>query len=244
VSVNWTVVFNRLFKIIDMPRPSPYHYSGPIFIQKVQEVQEDFPNYYDFLEIRRSEDKSTTRRDYFKDVLWGLDEEQKRSFVLNILDDVEAKGHPPCTDLRSIVSGVVGAPVVRVPRDTWNAERLTNFLRDIDLALEQKKPERVLTLAYTCSEGFFLAYVRKHVPAEIDEKEITALARIVKEDLRVKNKEYPGEVFNVITQAANAINRVRDRFSESHFGNEADLWMAMYIRDLVNTHVRLLLHFM
>jgi len=33
-------------------------------------------------------------------------------------------------------------------------------------------------------------------------------------------------------------------FSESHFGKEADLWVGIYIRDLVNTHIRLLLHFM
>jgi hypothetical protein len=114
----------------------------------------------------------------------------------------------------------------------------------MDLALERKNPERVLTLSYTCLEGFFKAYVLKHLPRESGENEITALAKVVKEDIKTKNPHYPGEVFNVITQAAYATNKVRDAFSESHFGGEADLWIAMYIRDLVNTHIRLLLHFM
>jgi len=102
----------------------------------------------------------------------------------------------------------------------------------------------VLTLAYTCLEGFFKAYVRKNVPSESNEHEITALAKLVWEDLKNRNPEYPGEVFNVVKQTAYALNRVRDGFSESHFGNEAEFWIAMYIRDLVNTHIRLLLHFM
>ena len=104
--------------------------------------------------------------------------------------------------------------------------------------------EEVLTLCYTCMEGFFKAYVIKNVPEEKKENEITALAKIVKEDIKKKFSHYPGEVFNVITQSAHALNKIRDMFSDSHFGEEADKWAAMYARDLVNTHVRLLLHFM
>ena len=51
-------------------------------------------------------------------------------------------------------------------------------------------------------------------------------------------------VITEVTQTAHALNRIRDGFSESHFGEEAALWVAMYARDLVNTHIRLILHFM
>lgn len=57
-------------------------------------------------------------------------------------------------------------------------------------------------------------------------------------------QEYPDEVLNGITQAAYAIDKARNRFSEAHFGSEAASWLATYVRDLVNTHIRLLLHFM
>jgi len=237
------MVYNRLFKLIDSTN-TIWYYSGPRFVQKVQEVREDFPNYPELVEQLRSREQSTTRRYYFKSVLMDLNEDERRSLVLNILDDLEANGHPHCKDIRGLVAGTANAPAAKIPANTWNADRLSNFLRDMDFELEVRNPDRVLTLSYTCMEGFFKAYVRKHVPAEIAENEITALARIVKDDLKAKNREYPGEGLKLITQAANAINRVRDRFSESHFGDEADFWVAMYIRDLVNTHIRLLLHFL
>jgi hypothetical protein len=47
-----------------------------------------------------------------------------------------------------------------------------------------------------------------------------------------------------IGHSAHAVDRARNRFSESHFGGEAGLWLATYMRDLVNTQIRLLLHFM
>jgi len=236
------VVYRDLFKIINKAGPS--YYSGPTFIEKVQEIKHDFPSYGELLEVRRNSGASTSRKDYFKDILLGLNDEQKHWLVLSILDDVEKKGHAPCTELRAMIGGTLSAPVATIPIGTWNSERLQTFLREMDVALENRKPERVLTLSYTCMEGFFKAYVRKHVPDEEGENEITALAKIIREDLKAKKKEYPGEAFNVVTQTGYAINRVRDGFSESHFGGEADVWLAMYIRDLVNTHIRLLLHFL
>jgi hypothetical protein len=88
MSVNWAVVYNRLFKIIDTPSPSPFYYGGPRYIQKVQEVREDFPNYTEFLRQQAERGRSTTRRDYYKDILMDLTEEQRAFFVLNILDDL------------------------------------------------------------------------------------------------------------------------------------------------------------
>jgi hypothetical protein len=57
-------------------------------------------------------------------------------------------------------------------------------------------------------------------------------------------KDYPDEVLNGITNAAYAVDKSRNRFSESHFAGEAGSWLATYVRDLVNTQIRLLLHFM
>lgn len=241
---NWVIVFNRVFKIIDTPKPSPFYYSGPKFIQKVQEIKEDFPNYTEFLKIRENQQVSTSRRDYYKDIFLGLSNPERRALMLNILDDLESLGHPVCADIRGLISGVTGAPSVSIPAEAWNADRLQMFLREMDTALDQNNPARALTLAYTCLEGFFKVFVQKNIPAAVGENEITALGKLVKDYLKDKNGEYPSEVFNVLGQTAHAINRVRDAFSESHFGKEADMWVAVYIRDLVNTHIRLLLHFM
>lgn len=187
MATNWVIVFNRVFKIIDTPRPSPFYYSGPKFIEKVQEVKEDFPNYAEFLKIRETHQASTTRRDYYKDIFLGLSDEEKRGLISNILDDLEGLGHPVCTDIRGLMSGVANAPAARIPSEAWNGERLQLFLREMDIAVGQRNPERVLTLAYTCLEGFFKAFVRKNIPSAVVENEITALAKLVKDFLRDKN---------------------------------------------------------
>jgi hypothetical protein len=66
----------------------------------------------------------------------------------------------------------------------------------------------------------------------------------VKDYIRSTISEYPDEVLNGITQAAHAVDKARNRFSESHFASEAGSWLSTYVRDLVNTQIRLLLHFM
>jgi hypothetical protein len=70
------------------------------------------------------------------------------------------------------------------------------------------------------------------------------LSKEVPAFLRSTNREYPDEVLNLIKHVAHAVNKARDRFSESHFAGEPRLWLATYMRDLVNTQIKLLLHFM
>jgi len=244
MEINWAAVFDRLFKEIDGPKGSEFYYSGPDYLEKMRRVKADTPDYSTLLAERKATGKSTTRRDYFRDLFYQLDEPNKSKFAFAVMLDLELRGHPLCTEIRSMIGGGTAGPEVTIPAETWNAERLNDFIGKIETALNLKQPDRVLTLCYTCMEGFFKAYVQKHVPARAGVNEITALARIVKDSLREKNPNYPGEIFNVITQTAHALNKIRDAFSESHFGDEADLWAAMYARDLVNTHIRLLLHFM
>jgi len=56
--------------------------------------------------------------------------------------------------------------------------------------------------------------------------------------------DYPDEVLNLVGQTAHAVDRARNRYSDAHFAGEAGCWLATYCRDLVNSQVRLLLHFM
>lgn len=93
-------------------------------------------------------------------------------------------------------------------------------------------------------EGFLGAFVRAKEKRDVYSNEIIILAREVKDHLKAMIREYPDEVLNSITQAAYAVDRSRNRFSEAHFANEAGPWLATYVRDLVNTEIRLLLHFM
>lgn len=62
--------------------------------------------------------------------------------------------------------------------------------------------------------------------------------------LRENTDHFPDEVFQMFNHGSHAIDRTRNGFGEAHFGNEAALWLANYTRDIVNSQIRLLLHFM
>ena len=48
----------------------------------------------------------------------------------------------------------------------------------------------------------------------------------------------------MIGSISHLVDRARNKFSESHFEGEAAKWLAMFVHDLVNSQIRLLLHFM
>lgn len=242
--INWAVVFDKLFKEIDGRPGTAFYFDGRDFIEKLQQVGVPALDYESLMARRKGEGKSTVRREYFHDLFFQAEEKKRVAFVLQIVSELESRGHSPYEEIRRLIGDGTDGPVPNLTDELWNGDRLKGFLTKIDSALNLKDPERVLTLCDTCMEGFFKAYIKKNLPDQAEENEIIALARIVKDDLKERNKEYPGEVFNVITQSTFALDKIRNKFSESHFAEEADHWAAVYARDLVNTHVRLILQFL
>lgn len=60
--MNWAAVFNRLFELIDSSGTSNY-FSGGRYLGKVREFDAYFPTYQQFIEQRRAEGKSTSRKE-------------------------------------------------------------------------------------------------------------------------------------------------------------------------------------
>ena len=60
--VNWIAAYNRLYRLLD-------GLTGSQFISIVQETDPDLDNYSDFIRKRQYSLLSTTKRDYFKDIL-------------------------------------------------------------------------------------------------------------------------------------------------------------------------------
>jgi hypothetical protein len=67
---DWTAAYKRLYKFLD-------GYTGSQFIKTVQQVDPDLLDYNDYIEKRRCEEKSTTKKDYFKDILLTSPDEVK-----------------------------------------------------------------------------------------------------------------------------------------------------------------------
>lgn len=242
MAIKWVGVFNRLWQIID--KSGDCYFSGSRFLDKVREVNLDLPGYTQFIANRRTAGKSTSRRDFFYDVLMDLDEPTRWRAVNAILEAVERCDPNLVSEIRGLMGSPAAAPSAIVPAEAWNAERLNGFLADIDAAIGTGQYERAVTLSYTCLEGFYGAFVRAKIPGQSAPNEIIALSRSIRDYLRSSIPAYPDEVLNLINHTSHAIDRARNRFSESHFGDQAGRWLAIYVRDVVNIQIRLLLHFL
>lgn len=241
--MNWTRIFNRLFDLINVDRNHPAYFSGRRFIDKVREIDQYHPDYYQYIELRRDEDKSTSRRDFFYDIILNFELEDRIRFIRSILNDIEEHFPEEVAEIRGLLVGEVIAPIAEVDEDLWNADRLNDYLVEIDNSLTGGNYERAVTLSYTCLEGFYKAFVRRNIPNKADENEIIRLSRIIKDYLRANVENYSDESLSIITNISHTVDRTRNQFSEAHFDNEASMWLAKFVRDLVNSQIRLLLHF-
>jgi hypothetical protein len=244
VMIKWNAVFKRLMDLMDQQGGG--YFSGSRFIKALQEFNEDLPNYTEYIEERSRAGKSTTRRVYYKDILTDLDEGTRVRAVSRLLDTLETvEGNAvPVSEIRKMLGGGTLAPSAVIPAEAWNADRLNEYLSKIDAEIASGEYEHAVTLSYTCLEGFYGAFVRAKYKQAMYSHEIITLSKEVKGYLKGAIKEYPDEVLNGITQAAYAVDKSRNQFSQSHFANEAGSWLATYVRDLVNTQIRLLLHFL
>jgi hypothetical protein len=224
--------------------PGDCYFGGPRFLNEVRDVDPDLPQYGELMETLRRTGKSTSRRDYFRDTFMALDEERRVRVVASVLDQVRQCDTTLVAEIRAILAGGAARPVGVVTAEHWNAERLNRLLGDIDTAIGAGQYERAVGLSYTCLEGFYGAFFRAHATGQAPPSEIIALSRWVRDHLRGNIADYPDEVLNLVGQTAHAVDRARNRFSEAHFAGEAGRWLATYMRDLVNSQVRLLLHFM
>lgn len=240
--MNWTKIYNRLFQIINTGGDT--YFSGPRFIKAVRQVEEDFPDYNNYIEQRRQEDKSTTRETFFFDILMSLDISKRVRVINNILDSVEHLDTEKVSELRQMLHGDTTAPMAEVVVELWNADRLNKYLSEIDACIAAGNFERAVTLSYTCLEGFYKSFARQKI-ADGDKvkSEIITLSKAIQTYLKQTVKEYPDEAITMINHISHTVDKARNGFSEAHFGEETGSWLAVYIRDLVNSQIRLLLHF-
>jgi hypothetical protein len=242
---NWARVFNRLWEVINPPdQTAPTYFSGGRFIGVVREIDPYFPDYTQYIDQRKAGNKRTSRKDYFYDILIDLPESHRFEFVHRILDTIQEHAPDKVSEIRNELGGIAAVPPVRISEAAWNSERLNRYLQEIDGRIASANYEGALTLTYTCLEGFLKAFLREHVPESDASNELVELAKTVRVYLRGSIEQYPDEALAMVTHIAHMIDRGRNKFSESHFDQQAGRWLAVFARDLVNSEIRLLLHFM
>jgi len=69
------------------------------------------------------------------------------------------------------------------------------------------------------------------------------IRNFIKAQLDANGIAYPDQVLTLISTVTNAVCNARNNFSDSHSGNRAEKWVAVYLRDNVNSIVKMLLNF-
>lgn len=249
--INWMAAYRRLFEMINSPE---VYYSGPKFLETIQPADYSIPSYNQLIEDRTKKGQSTSRKDFFYDVLMSLNE-KNRVVAYQMLINQLGTYFPEQTanlqvELNLTGSSQSSAPVAtpKVPVDAWNADKLRDFLERMDNSITQKNYNRTLTLAYSCLEGVFKAYIQAHIPNDNTLEELNPMAKTVRDHIKKRldkeNKPYPDTVITLFTSVTNALSNARNRFSESHFAGDSEEWIADHVRDYVNTVARLVLKFM
>lgn len=245
--MQWISAYSRLFNVLDQTGTPAYH-SGSMFIKVVQEFDRGLPAYSLYIEERNKLGKSTTRRDFYWDILQTLDEPIRFEVFRAFIDIVEPYFPDDAQDLRAYMFGH-GNPVpqIIIPEHQWNSDKLNSTLSKIDNAIDTSNYNSAMTLAYTCLEGLYKSYIHKHELTSSNVSDLMPLSKLVRADIDSKLSavgSYPIQMVTSISTLTNAIANSRNSFSDSHFDNDANKWLAIYSRDLVNSIGRLLLHFL
>lgn len=246
-TMNWVAIFNRLFEIINTQGDT--YYGGTRFLNTIREVNYAVPNYQTYIDQRREQNKSTSRRDYYFDLFMEQPEQERRQITNSILDTVGHLQPEKTENIRQLLGEAqqIQGPQVAIPQDLWNADRLTEYLEGMDNTITEGNYEYTLTLAYTCLEGFYKSFIREKIPAQIALTELTPMSvqirNFIKGQLNTNGIAYPEQVLTLISTVTNAICNARNDFSDSHSGNKAEKWLAVYLRDNVNSIVKMLLNF-
>lgn len=245
MAANWVKIFNRLFTIINTPGDS--YYSGSQFLAVLREIDPETPSYQQLIAIRNQENKSTSRKDYYYDLMQALNDIQRTEVYNNFIERLEAIVPDKIEALKELlVEGAVG-PVALIPSEVWSSDRLTAYLEEMDASIIQQNYNQTLTLAYTCLEGFYKAFIRSKIPAQIALNELIPMAVEIRNYLRTHLNAtgipYPEQMITLISTITSAICNSRNHFSNAHFADESDKWLAELARDQVNSIVRLLLKF-
>lgn len=206
--------------------------------------------YHTYIDQRQAENKSTSRKDYYFDLFMEQPEQDRRQITNSILATVVHLEPEKTESIQQLLGQVqqVHGPQVATPQDLWNADRLIEYIERMDNAITEVNYEYTLTLAYTCLEGYYKSFIREKIPAQIALIELTPMSvhirNFIKEQLNTNEIAYPEQVATLISTVTNAICNARNDFSDSHSENRAEKWLAVYVRDNVNSIVKMLLNFM
>lgn len=94
MDINTIRGFNELFKAIDV-NGTPAYFSGSRFINLVRMFDPTFPNYQQYIDLRNSKGLSTSRKNYYFDILMSFNEDLRNEIIKAIWKEVKDSNAAP-----------------------------------------------------------------------------------------------------------------------------------------------------
>ncbi|WP_281612918.1 toll/interleukin-1 receptor domain-containing protein [Flammeovirga sp. SubArs3] len=92
MELNWVREFNKLMSLMNEKES---YFSGGKFISLIREFDNFHPDYYQYIEYRQSKGLSTSRKDYFYDILMNFSEETRKKIFNRFYEEIkDMKGTP------------------------------------------------------------------------------------------------------------------------------------------------------
>ena len=89
---NWIRQYNELFDFINQKDTEAY-FSGPRFLGIIKEFDKTYPDYTQYIEYRKNKKLSTSRKNYFFDILSTFQEEIRTKIIERIYDVAKSKNN-------------------------------------------------------------------------------------------------------------------------------------------------------
>ena len=135
----------------------------------------------------------------------------------------------------------IGQPV---SENMWSASKLNNVIQSISKSIKSKNYNDALTHCYTALEGIFKIYLKAFKLDYAERSDTIQLSNLVKSHLKNTCSSLTivghSTSLNLLTTITHAVANCRNKSSSSHFGTEADIYLATFHRDNVHTVVNLL----
>lgn len=124
-SVNWIAAYNRLFLLLDR-KDTPTYCSGPSFLMMAQQIDPGVPSYYQLMPLLQRQNKSTSRKAFYWDIIQGFSEQERFKLFRLFIDDLEPHAKDEVDVIRDVVfGGGYAVPTTVVPLDLWNSKSST-----------------------------------------------------------------------------------------------------------------------
>jgi hypothetical protein len=210
--INWVVVFNRMFELINQGGEA--YFGGSRFLNVVRETSYDVPSYTNYIESRRKQGLSTSRRDYYFDLLMEQNENDRIKIVNQILSSIEHLDSVKVKQVREHFQNLekVQGPKAEISAEIWNSDRLIEYLERMDTSIEDNNYEHTLTLSYTCLEGMYKSFIREKIDSNSSLDDLTRMSveirKYIEGVLNSNGVSYPKHIILLISTITNAIGVV------------------------------------